>query len=151
MAKQKNQTPESEEHIDNEFYTNRGDLELRFGFKTYEYDEDGRDITKKVTEHVESSQGTFVGPGDIMRRGAGKTGLATCDKCEEEIHSFFMRSKFKTSLSPAVDMRRCHICRANLCQRHFFVGKDRRIRCHRHHRWYSFIENVVRPLIWKRF
>ena len=142
MAKQNDQTPASEEHVENEVYTNRGNLGLRIGFKNLEYDEDGQDKTRRIIEHLEGSDGTVLGPTDLMRQGTGKTGLATCDKCEEEIHSFFRRTDSKTSLSLNSDMQRCHHCRINLCQKHFYIGIDNQPRC----KWCNFWHRMFHAL-----
>jgi hypothetical protein len=144
MAKQNESIPSSEEHTVNEVYTKHGDLGARFGYHTYESEEDGRDITKRVIEHFESPQGTVVGPHDIMGQRAGGAGLATCDKCEEEIHSVFSSQKARTSLCPAITMRRCQRCRANLCERHYFISRfDNLPRC----KWHDLLHRLYHTFL----
>jgi len=151
MAKQNEPTSSSEEHTENVVYTKRGDLGVRFGFHTYEYEEGGRDITKREIDYFESGQGTLLGVHDVMGQRAGGMGLATCDKCEEEIHSLFGSTASQTALSPAMTMKRCQRCRASLCERHCFISRiDSLPRCRWHHFLHRAYHNVLKAILFRQ-
>ena len=152
MAKKNNSTPSSEERTFNDMYDKRGELRLRLGSETREYEEDDRDITERTVDNVETSQGTMYGITDLMRQGPNRMVLATCDKCEEETRSFFFKpNSSKMTMSPAPDIRRCYRCRKSLCQRHLYPGLDHLPRCKNCHRWHWFYQKFIKPLVWLRF
>jgi hypothetical protein len=66
MAKRKDTPPSSEEYIFNDMYDERGDLRLRLGSETREYEEENCDKTERRIENVETSQGTIYGVTDLM-------------------------------------------------------------------------------------
>lgn len=151
MAKRSNRTPDSEERVDTVIYDKRGNLSLRIGFETLEYEEDGRDVTERTVENVETSQGTIWNSSLQMRQGPDRVMLATCDKCDEEVRRTFFRSDSKISLSCVPDMAQCQRCRAHLCPKHFHVSRyDGLPRCRRHNFWHWLYETFGKPLIWRR-
>lgn len=145
MAKQRNQQLISEERTNNVFYDNEGNLQVQFGYTTQEKEEDGQDITERTMEYIETSQGTYVTPLYFMRQGSEKMMLETCDKCKEErYHVLLSRNDSKMMMSPSPSMKRCQRCRANLCERHYYISRfDNLPRC----KWHNFLHTMYNCLL----
>ncbi|MFC1604021.1 hypothetical protein ACFL5F_03245 [Planctomycetota bacterium] len=151
MAKRNNQTPGSQERVDTLIHDKRGNLRLRIGFETLEYEEDGRDVVERKVDNVETSHGTVWNSSLQMRQGPDRVMLATCDKCEEEVQRTFFRSDSKMTLACVPEMARCQNCRVHLCPKHFYISKyDGCPRCRRHNFWHSVYQLFIRPLLWQQ-
>ena len=121
MAKRSNRSAESRERVDTVIHDQKGNLGLRIGFETLEYEEDGQDVREQTVENIETSEGTIWNSSMQMRQGPDRVMLATCDRCAEEGSRTFFRSDSKIPWSCVPDMARCHNCRAHLCAKHFHI------------------------------
>lgn len=138
----------SEEHTSQVVYSERGEPVLRFGETVREGERNGADLTETVIDHLQTSSGSVLSASSLMP-GPHQVSVGICDLCKKQIRrSLFRSGQLKTTLAPAVDMRRCCRCSSNLCPRHFRISRfDNRPRCLRCHRWHWLYQVIVKPVL----
>ncbi|MBE0536757.1 MAG: hypothetical protein IH624_13905 [Phycisphaerae bacterium] len=145
---------DDEDRIDTVIYNDRGQEELRVGFRTRtERDDDGNDVDIEEAENIETADGSVW--NSTLPRVLGKDGLLrVCDDCVAQSRGFwgllFGRTRPRMRYALAANIRRCN-CGKNICSRHLRISHiDNHVRCRSCHRWHWLLHRVLIPIFFRK-